>query len=181
MNEEPQVARKGCPFLAPGGNSIRRSTDRPGRRPRLSRSYAFSTLHSIYIRGVGEGPISHGRLELRPYATGLSRVREREKEKERGRKQDLRGFGRSPRLPSRQPKPRYHGVVGDSRARERTVTERRCNKLTGSNWLSYNVTSQFAEFSGEARGVYTSNSNVRIISITDRTVTNWPTNVLLSA
>lgn len=32
----------------------------------------------IYIRDVDEGPICHGRLELRPYATGISRVPERD-------------------------------------------------------------------------------------------------------
>lgn len=74
VNEEPQVARKGRPFSPlMVTQSAGRSTGRPGHRPRLSRSYAFSCRHYIrYIRGVGVGPISHGRLELRPYATGIS-------------------------------------------------------------------------------------------------------------
>lgn len=33
VNEEPQVARKGRPFFAPGGNSIRRPAGRPTDRP----------------------------------------------------------------------------------------------------------------------------------------------------
>lgn len=91
-------------LLALGGNSIRRPTDLTVARDfhGVTRFPADITF-DIY-RGVGEGPISHGRLELRPYATGISRVPERERETDRGRegerKRDLREFGGSPGLPS---------------------------------------------------------------------------------
>lgn len=143
-------------LLTPGGNSIRRPADPASQPcPRLSRSYAFSCRHYIrYIRGIGRGPISHGRLELRPYSTGICRIYIGEREREETGPRGLadRQYFPPPSLSPEKPKRRYHGAVGDSRARERAVTERRCNKLTGSNWLSYNVTSQFAEFSREARG-----------------------------
>lgn len=65
-------------LFAPGGNSIRRPTDLAVARDfhGVTRFPADITF-DIY-GGVGEGPISHGRLELRPYATGISRVPERD-------------------------------------------------------------------------------------------------------
>lgn len=70
VNEEPQVARKGRPFSPP---VVTQSAGRPTLLSRLSRSYAFSCRHYIwYIRGIGRGSISHGRLELRPYSTGIT-------------------------------------------------------------------------------------------------------------
>lgn len=105
VNEEPQVARKGRPFSPPVvTQSADRPTHRPGRRPRLSRSYAFSCRHyirSIYGRRVGGSPINHGRLELRPYDHG-NKPREqewvRERERREGRKRGLRGW-RIARIP----------------------------------------------------------------------------------
>jgi hypothetical protein len=65
--------RKGCPFTSPSfPPAVTQSAARPGRRPRLSRSYALCRRH--YARctrrealgGVGGRPISHARLEVRP-------------------------------------------------------------------------------------------------------------------
>lgn len=130
VNEEPQVARKGRPFSPlVVTQSAGRPTDLVGSSlATFTELRVFlPTLHSIYtIRGVGEGPISHGRLELRPYQSHVpERDRWRKNERE---KTDLRGFGGSPGFPSASHlKRRYHGVVGDSRSRERaserTVTD----------------------------------------------------------
>lgn len=78
VNEEPQVARKGRPFSPPVVTQSAGRPTWPSPATFTELRVFLPTLHSIYTRGVGEGPISHGRLELRPYATGISRVPERD-------------------------------------------------------------------------------------------------------
>lgn len=142
-------------LLAPGGNSIRPAD--PAVATFTELRVFLPTLHLVYTghrwrsdqpRSIGATPLHYG---IKPHTHRTERERDRKGGRGEERKQDLEGW-RTARISPEKPKRRYHGAVGDSRARERAVSERRCNKLTGSNWLSYNVTSQFAEFSREARG-----------------------------
>jgi len=152
VNEEPQVARKGHPFSP---SVVTQSAGRPIRpvNPAVARDfYGVTRFPADITFGIYEAsaesdqPRSIGATPLH-YGNKRTRKRERGREWEEAGPRGLANRQDSP------PKSRSGDITAwwviHVRASEQL---RRCNKLTGSNWLSYNVTSQFAEFSREACG-----------------------------